>query len=693
VSDLSPEIKQSIREAYAKLSALPNFSTRRPQLEMIALAAEAFASEGIAAVEAPTGTGKSIAALLPAIPIATANERTIVISTATVSLQEQYLRDVPKLLATLGLDLRVVLAKGRQRYLCNRNLAELVGAPSASPSDYDLDPAWPRPPKDGETKILEALSDALSAGWSGDLDNAPVQIPSELRPLLTTPSAACAGKACPFASRCGYLNARREVESADIIISNHDVLLTDLGLHRTLEDGSFLPGGVLLSPPEASYYILDEAHHLGDRASERDSVEFPLSAAATTLRRGRKAIAAAYRVLGTDSIRSFTSKDAQDLALSAATKLTSLSETLLSQCADRLDRLGNVRFKRGVVPEALQETIEPILSDLKLLDAVVDGLTERLRASGESSTSSLAAMRAMGQFQDRLTPMLRWAKDWGEETLYRPEIPVARWLNRSDRGDLVLSSRSCEGRAMLERVLWGTCKGIVLMSATLAVGDDVGHFARSVGLPSSATVSLLSSPFDLPNQGLLRIPTVPTLPNDPGHPKTIAACLEDARDPGGVLVLFTSRAKLRATLDAIAPGLRHRVLAQGDMPIAALLANHRERIAAGHQSVIFGLQSFGEGLDLAGDLCSKVIVTGLPFAPPDDPVLATLSEFIELDGGDAFNEVTIPRVILMLTQWCGRLIRSSTDHGEIVVLDNRLKTKRYGRRILDSLPPFQRDDH
>lgn len=693
MSELNPEFKQAIREAYAKLAALPNFTSRRPQREMIALAAEAFASEGISAIQAPTGTGKSIAALLPAIPIAAAKERKIVVSTATISLQEQYLRDVPKLLGTLGLDLRVVLAKGRQRYLCNRNLADLVGAPSASPSDYDLDPAWPRPPKDGETRALEALSDAIVSGWSGDLDNAPVQIPSDLRPLLTTPSAACAGRACPFASQCGYLNARAQLESADIVISNHDVLLTDLGLIRETEEGDLLPGGVLLPPPESSFYILDEAHHLGERAAERDGIELPLSGAASVLRRGRKAIAAAYRLLGREKTNSFTVKEAQDIALSAATQLDALTETLAAQCVDRLDRLGNVRFKRGVVPEALQETIEPILADLKILDVVVGTLADLLRSSGDGSAPALSAVRAIGQLQDRLYPMLRWAQDWGDEAVYPDQQPVARWLSRNDRGDLVLSSRPCEGRALLERRLWPTCKGVVLMSATLAVGDDVGHFVRSVGLPPQATVSLLSSPFDLYEQGLLRIPTSPTLPNDSDHPKTVAAYLEESRDPGGVLVLFTSRAKLRATLDALAPGLRHRVLAQGDMPMASLLATHRERISEGLQSVIFGLQSFGEGLDLAGDLCSKVIVTGLPFAPPDDPVLATLSEFIELDGGDAFNEVTIPRVILMLTQWCGRLIRSSTDHGLIVVLDNRLKTKRYGRRIIEALPPFQRDDH
>lgn len=694
VSDLTPDIKQAIRDSYSKLAALPNFTTRRSQREMIALVAEALATNGVAAIQAPTGTGKSIAALLPAVPVADANARKIVVSTATISLQEQYERDIPRLLEIIGYPgKKVALAKGRQRYLCTRQLIELIGNPQPNLTDLDLDPAWPRPPRDGEVATLEALSDAIHADWNGDLDAAPTPVSSDLRPLLTTTASACGGKGCPFADRCGYLAARAQVEAADIVITNHDLLLADLGLSREDEDGQSLPGGVLLSKPEESYYLIDEAHHLAAKAAEADSIEVHLTHVPSWLRKGRKAIAAAYRILNRDNVRGHSSKEAQDRLIDLTAELKVLADTLAQQCLERLDRQGNLRFKSGKVPEALQESIDPIRSDILLLHAIATDLAAALRKSGNAGSAAQSALRSIGHLADRLQPIARWASDWTGQPIFPESVPVARWLSKSDRTGIVLRSQPCEGRALLKTRLWSVCDGIVLTSATLAIGDDFGHFAYETALPQEATLSLLSSPFNLSQQGHLRIPPVPTLPNDPGHPQSVASFLDRGLDPeGGSLVLFTSRAKMRATFDLLAPDLRQRVLMQGDRPLSSLLEAHRERVQSGMPSILFGLQSMGEGLDLAGDLCRTVVITGLPFAPPDDPVLATHAEYIESDGGDPFAEITIPRVILMLVQWCGRLIRTHEDTGEIVILDNRLKTKRYGRQIIAALPPFTRDD-
>lgn len=690
--ELNSEVKQAIRDAYARLAELPNFATRRSQREMIALVAEALATPGgVAAIQAPTGTGKSIGALLPAIPVARAFQRKIVVSTATVALQEQYLREIPNLLRLMGLSMTVALAKGRQRYLCNRQLAELAADHPLDEQGFELDPAWPRPPKAGEAQLVEALADALVAGWGGDLDNAPTPIPPELRPLLTTTSSSCGGRLCPFADRCAYLRARDAVAAADIVVTNHDLLLADLGLHREPEAGPPLPGGLLLPGPEESFYLIDEGHHLAAKASEADAVEVFLSGAPAWLKKGGKALAAAYRLLDRDRVRAHTLQEAQSRLSDAIAEIRTLAETLALQAEGRLDRAGNLVFKGGRLPTALQEAVAPVAGDLAVLADIACDLAERLRKRPSTTPVEQAALRSIGQFADRLSPLRDWAHDWTRGR-YGSDTPVARWLSVVD-GRVTARSQPCEGRALLQGRLWPVADGTILTSATLAIADDFGHFAHEVGLPASATVASLPSPFNLREQGLLRLPPIATDPNDPSHPAEVATFLHRGiSEGGGVLVLFTSKAKMAACHAALPESLRAAVLMQGEAPLQALLERHRQRIAAGQHSLLFGMSLMGEGIDLAGDLCRTVVITGLPFTPPDDPVTATLADHIESQGGDAFAELTIPRVTLQLVQWCGRLIRTHDDQGEVVILDRRLTTKRYGRRILEALPPFARDD-
>ena len=202
----------------------------------------------------------------------------------------------------------------------------------------------------------------------------------------------------------------------------------------------------------------------------------------------------------------------------------------------------------------------------------------------------------------------------------------------------------------------------------------------------------LGSPFDLPNQAELIVPPFPVTPDDrEGHPREVAFYLERELDwSKRSMVLFTSRWKMEKVAELLAPRRRIRVLVQGDGNKSELIAEHLRRTAAGEGSVLFGLNSFGEGLDLPGEACTTVVITQVPFAVPTDPQTATLSEWIESRGLNSFNLVAIPHALRMLTQFAGRLIRTSSDSGRVIILDSRLLTRRYGRRIIDALPPFRR---
>jgi ATP-dependent DNA helicase DinG len=233
---------------------------------------------------------------------------------------------------------------------------------------------------------------------------------------------------------------------------------------------------------------------------------------------------------------------------------------------------------------------------------------------------------------------------------------------------------------------------VVLASATLSIGGDFRNFAAQIGLPEHAETLALPSPFDLRRQARLEVPALRHSPDQrDAHVAEVVAWLDAALDwSRGNLVLFTSRAKLEACYSALPLLRRQRVLAQGSRSKSTLLASHAAAVNAGQGSTLFGLASFGEGLDLPGRLCETVVITQLPFAVPTDPVGATFAEWLEAKGRNAFVEVSIPQATRTLIQYCGRLIRGEADSGRIVILDNRLLTRRYGARMLAALPDFER---
>ncbi|WP_201313817.1 ATP-dependent DNA helicase DinG [Dyella sp. EPa41] len=693
---LTDTTKDAIRAAYTRLKdGLPGFRARASQGKMIAEVAKALAQEGGAAViEAPTGTGKSMAYLIAGAEVARAQKKKLLIATATVALQEQLVqRDIPLYLKLNGTEAKVALAKGRGRYLCPRNLAMASNSLNETAQmglAFDADLAlWTKPPQERDKKALSKLADLFDRHeWDGDIDTAPEPISDVLRPMITTSAGGCTGRKCALFMNCPFFAARRAVGDADIIVANQDLVLADLTMPRE-EDGF---GGVILPKPDETLYIFDEGHHVPNKAIDRGAAEVYMTAAVRQLSRLGRQIHAAYSLTDKEVIGK--------LALDAGDqKLQELSDAL--EELEKEIRLGWLpspdddepmyRGSLGQLPEAWVEHARALYVFTGEIERWVGAVRRAVLEMTESGPTHEALSRELGMALERIDRQLRtwraWSTSDGENA-----PPLARWVTMSVDQQLVCHASSVSAGGLLRSVLWGNASAVVMTSATLSAGGNFRGFADAVGLPDDAVTLSLPSPFDLATQARLEVPALRALPDArEEHVQEICDWLATHLDwAAGNLVLFTSRMKLDRVLQKLPIEYVRKVRAQGSLGKAQLVAEHIADIEAGKGSTLFGLASFGEGLDLPGKLCETVVITQLPFAVPTDPVGATYAEWLESRGRNPFIEVTVPEATRLLTQYCGRLIRTETDRGRIVLLDRRVVLKRYGERMLKALPPFTR---
>ncbi|MBN8726144.1 MAG: ATP-dependent DNA helicase DinG [Xanthomonadales bacterium] len=683
-------LKDQVRSAWRALQAgMPGFAARRAQNQMIAIASRALASSGgVAVVEAPTGVGKSLAYLAAGLPIAQANGRKLVISTGTIALQSQLVeRDIPAFLAATGIEATVALAKGRTRYLCPRNLMELESAGSQEALfGEDADSAQ-RPLDAPELERARRLGAAWSEGaWDGDLDAAPEPVAPVLRARITTPASACAGRQCRFVMRCPLMLARADVREAQVVVTNHALLLAALAL------GDLEGGQPLIAAPADMLLVVDEAHHLGSVAIGQGAASLALRDAANRLARLHTPIASAYQVTGKERIGSLLASEAVELAAAIARQLRAFHVLVGDSLAPAANgEEASWRAPNGVLPEAWKSAIENLGEDTRMLVAWLAAARQRVGFGSAEEPQRERLQRILGMAEDVVGAQLALWSGWRREDAEgRP--PTARWITREANGDLACHASPVAAADVLRQLLWKEVDSVVLTSATLTGGSGFRSLAMDLGVPEGAEMAALDSPFDLPRQAELVVPRFPVTPDDrEGHPREVARYLERELDwEQGSLVLFTSRWKMEKVASLLAPRRRIRVLVQGEGNKSELIAEHLRRVGAGEGSVLFGLNSFGEGLDLPGRACTTVVITQVPFAVPTDPQTATLSEWIESRGHNAFSLVAIPHALRTLTQFAGRLIRGPGDSGRIVILDSRLLSRHYGRRILDALPPFRR---
>ena len=704
---LSEELKGTIREAYNAIIECKSLTPRWGQRQMIAEIANTLAhiplpgedSTGppaVCVIEAGTGTGKTIAYAVAAIPMAQALGKRLIVATATIALQEQFVnKDLPDIRQSSGLDFSFTLAKGRRRYVCLSKLDRVLADGQGEPGMLSLYPDEMGVPLAAEAlPIYNGMLDALGRGqWDGDRDNWPDNIPEEIWYGVTTDHSQCSGRRCPNISQCSFYRARDELQSADIIVTNHDLTLSDLALG----------GGAILSPPEESIYVFDEGHHLPDKALSHFASFCRLHTTIAWLQESKKLLAQAAPALsGLHNLQ----RPLQTLpaAIDEAIASLQVAEQVVAALFEESDVDDSrddqhLRFQHGLVPASLIPVASALVGQFQKLTGALSRMESLLEEALEDDlagmdkadieTWHITTGGMLGRAESTLALWREYAVTGEGET-----PPRARWITLLNSGGQFGFDLRCSpvlAADILQECLWSRAAGVVVTSATITALNSFERFILHSGAPREASYKVVASPFDYSNATF----TVPPMDCDPSdaqaHTDVLIDQLPMILDRGeGSLVLFSSRRQMREVYQGLSGEFGERILMQDDYSKQEILRRHREAIDAGGGSVIFGLASFAEGVDLPGDYCRHVVIAKIPFAVPNSPLEAALAEWVEAQGRNAFMEISVPDAALRLVQASGRLLRTEQDSGRVTLMDRRILTKRYGRAILDSLPPFKR---
>lgn len=702
--------KHAIRDHYQNIAlSLPNFRPRKAQREMIAAIANAFSrslpqaegeevpkrnGESILVVEGPTGVGKSLAYLLAGGIMAQTRQKKLVVSSATVALQEQLVgRDLPFVVEHSGLSLSFALAKGRGRYLCPYKLYQLTQLNAQDSLQGFEQPSllWDRKPKKEEIAVLRNLADQFaSRQFNGDRDTWPEQIDDQLWQKVTNDRHGCLKAACPNRSECPFFLARETLENVDVVVANHDLLLADIGMG----------GGVILPAPINSFYCIDEAHHLPQKALQQFAAEHSLNQAMWFLDRVGNVVDKVAGVL-----------DKSELAVAATEAASGLQESLqewLIQLAEEPDlRVEEGKndsswiWANGQIPAHLAVLVNNTAVCARMLLKHINSLNEALSVARRDKNQDGSLLDLLsGDLGLLLSRSEQLVSVWDllATEVVEGEAPLAKWIKRliGDKVDYSFHASPISSAAKLAYGLWHRAAGAVLTSATLRSLGNFDLLLQQTGLKGMTDTAMLAldSPFHFAEQGELYIPALTASPREPAaHTAEIVQWLPkliNAHEEIGTLVLFSSRKQMQEVALKLPDTYLPLLLVQGELPKQVLLQRHHDAIDAGKPSIIFGLDSFAEGLDLPGELCVQVIIAKLPFAMPDNPIEKTRNQWIEARGGNPFMEITVPEASIKLVQAVGRLIRTESDYGRITILDNRILTARYGKQLLACLPPFKR---
>jgi len=727
------------REAFPRV--MPDHEVRPAQIEMAVEVAHALNDEKVSILEAGTGTGKSLAYLVPAALWARANEAKVVVATHTLTLQGQLASSDLPLLPKAGLPLKWATLRGRSNYLCRRKLEEAALEVGVDPSPFTgREPQAPAPPAEAQPQrrqVVEALVRAAAAG-EGHRQALQFSVDPDVWEDVRSDHEQTLRARCPHFDRCFYYSARRKAAEAQLLVVNHHLVLADLSIKA--DSGG---DGIL---PKFDRLILDEGHHLEGAATSllRDQLTARSITRAIARLMGSKrrkgSLQRLFRRFGSKTsplpeIDRDRFKRTSGMLLSMLPQAKAVAEASLEAIAAAL--LEDTPAPRRLTPELREDTvwtatIEPCLTDLASILGEVARLLDRLEdlLDGLPPSDRLAEPQPvfeLGRVHRLLGGHARLCSAFVQDPKREPGGgEVVRWFesarNRKGPPTTALVAAPLEVGPILRRTVFDPLSSTVITSATLAVRKTFDHYRARVGLqppaprsttydrddleldailgdlgrpddpadPDPVQTALFDSPFDYRTQAMLGLPRDLPPPESPEWASVIArattAALHVAR--GGAFVLCTSFAMVDH-LHAHAQeklGDRMLLLRQGEMGRTRLL--HRFRDAG--NAVLFGTDSFWEGVSVKGDALRLVVIPRLPFRVPTEPIQQARAELIRSRGLDPFRTHQLPESVLRLRQGFGRLIRTRTDHGAVLILDRRVLDRWYGRVFLSSLPPATR---